>query len=244
MTGVDYDVVAESLKGRNGMVAGFAEKAEGPPVSARLQQLRDNRSELPPGDFKPEDGRSIYIRGYAVTSAQDQRPVLGTSALGPCLGVAIYNPETRVGALAHIDTNTDLNSLSRLISQVGGQDGRLQVSLAGGQLGEANSHRMVEAVLEQLNQRGNVSIRSADVMNPAGGLASIALDTRTGEVYGQHMSVDMDQGPRQDIMAHHARTAMQFGPLRPEYVHGQTFSPDGNPLTPPSAPATQQVTPR
>lgn len=178
------------------------------------------------GHFTPDEARGIYIRGYGITSSEDAKPILGTIGLGPCLGAVIYNPATKTGALAHIDTNTDVSSLKQLIESAGGKDEKLEVHLAGGWAGEENSQRMVGQVLDTLKGYDNVSIKTADIMNAPGAQKSLALNTRTGEIYNRFMGIQLDRGSdRQAVMNYHMQTVNQILPLRPEYVHGQSFSP-------------------
>jgi chemotaxis receptor (MCP) glutamine deamidase CheD len=227
-------ISAHPAYGAQVIAPAFEERAAGPEMSPRLAELRQSRPAPAQGEFNASEARAIYIRGYGVTSAQDSKPVLGTSGMGPCLGVAIYNPAQKTGAVAHFDTNTDLSSLDRLMESVGGKDQKLDIHLAGGQLGSEHSHRMVEQIIEKIGQRGNVTIKSADVMDPAGGLKAIALDTRTGETSNRFMGTQLDKGPYwQDTMMHHAGTAMQRLPLRPEYVDGQSYPPQATPALSP-----------
>ncbi len=177
------------------------------------------------GHFTPEDARGIYIRGYGVTSAQDHQPVLGTNGMGPCLAVAIYNPATKTGTLAHFDTNTKTSSIQTLIDAVRDhQDQKLEVHLAGGELGNVHSQRMVEEVVSRLNSASHVEIISADILNASGVLKSLSLDTRTGEIANTFMGRNLDVGDRQNIMSYHAIRASQEEALRPEYIHGTAFS--------------------
>jgi chemotaxis receptor (MCP) glutamine deamidase CheD len=173
------------------------------------------------GEFTKEDSRYVYIRGYATSSAEDARPILGTNGAGPCLIVALYNPTEKTAMLAHIDANTDIQSLHKIIERMGGKDQPLQAHLAGGR---PMTETMVGGVLDILKQHGNISIKSADIMNDDDSMKSLAIDSRTGEVYTRFMSMHMDKGPNHSaIMGYHASTASQVLPLRPDYVDGKSY---------------------
>lgn len=198
--------------------------AEGAPISESLSLVRGLGQENRHGEFSAQEARGIYIRGYGVTSADDKNPVLGTKGMGPCLAVAIYNPTTKTGTLAHFDTNTDTGSLTKMVDAVRGQGGVLEVHLAGGELGSLHSHRLVEEVVDRLKSESDMVIKSADIMNPTGSLKSLALDTRTGEISNSFMGSQLNPGDRQNIMGYHASRALSKEPLRPEYLNGVAFS--------------------
>lgn len=200
----------------------------------------NNQSVIGSYDFTPETARSVYIRGYGITSATDQKPVLGTSAMGPCLGVAIYNSEKKTAAIAHLDTRTDLSSFKKLLEQMSNGGQKLEISLAGGLKGDPNSEKMVAEAHSIIAQQSNAEIVHSEILNPAGTLKSLAIDSRNGKIYTQFFTGDMDKGNRSEMMALHAQTADQVTPLRPEYINGRDIS--SLPLTPP-APATSLQSP-
>jgi hypothetical protein len=212
--------VKEDLKLRTS----FLPSAEGIPLSPNVTAARAIGQTDRFSEFTPQEARGIYIRGYGVTSADDAKPVLGTKGMGPCVGVAIYNPKTKVGTLAHFDTNTETSSLKKMIDAVRGQYGVLEVHLAGGELGSPHSQRLVEEIISRLSEESNLVIKSADILNSAGGLKALALDTRTGQVSNSFMGNHLDNGDRQNIMAFHASRALSREPLRPEYLSGTSFS--------------------
>jgi hypothetical protein len=191
------------------------------------------------GEFTPEDSRYVYIRGYATTSAQDQKPILGSNGAGPCLIVALHNPADKTAMLAHIDANTDIQSLHKIIEKLGGDGKTLHAHLAGG---EAITEKMVTGVLDILKQHGNVTIKSADIMSEQRSLKALAIDSRTGEVFTSFMSINMDKGPNHSaIMGYHASTAAQVLPLRPDYVDGKSYVVQDQQVT--TSPALQSPKP-
>jgi hypothetical protein len=202
----------------------FNRLADGLAISPEASRARSLGQPEREGNFTPDEARGIYIRGYGVTSAEDKKPVLGTKGMGPCLAVAIYNPVTKAGTLAHFDTNTNTDSLNTMLQAVRSQGAVLQVHLAGRELGQPQSQKMVEDIIARLKSNADVTIKSADILNTSGGLKSLALDTRTGEVSNVFMGRQMDNGDRQNIMGFHASRAHTIENLRLEYSHGTSFS--------------------
>ena len=227
MSALEQDVVANGGVKVPPISSGFSEKASGVEVTALVRGMQPANVETQFTSFSPDSARAIYIRGYGVTSADDAKPVLGTSGAGPCVIVAVYNPATRSGSLAHFDTNTDVTSLDRLIEGVGGASSRgLQVTLTGGEFGSSHSHRLVGQIVDRLSQNQNITMRDAGLLNPSGALQALALDTRTGATYSRFFESDMDRGPRDALMIQHINEAFSVGPLRPEYVNGQVLPAD------------------
>lgn len=199
----------------------FTEISEGVKVSSAVRNVRGIGQASKVGDFTAQEAKGIYIRGYGITSASDANPVLGTKGMGPCVAVAIYNPKTKVGALAHFDTNTDVESMEKMLYSVRDDaDDPLEVHLAGGALGEPNSHRLVEEIVSRLNDEPNLKVKSADILNPSGALKSLALDTRTGGVSNEFMGSQLNNGDRSNIMSYHASHVYQREGIRPEYING------------------------
>lgn len=227
----------------------FEDSAAGVPISKSVQAARDVGRPQSAGSFSAEDARGIYIRGYGITNSTDQKPVIGTNGMVPCIAIAVYNPTTKVGGMSHFDTNTDPTSLAKLINDVGGDKDKIDVHIAGGMLGNPHSHRLAEDLMAVIEANPNASVKSADLMSPSGGMKSLAIDTRTGAVYNQFMGSQLDKGSiRQDVMTFHASTAAIELPLRAEYVNGKEFGlNDWKAALPvpsqPAAPATNAAAP-
>jgi len=47
----------------------------------------------------------VPMSGIDVTSADDEKPYVGTTSLASCAGIAIYDPEHKVGGVAHVFFN-------------------------------------------------------------------------------------------------------------------------------------------
>jgi|GEM_PF-4089469 len=193
-------------------------------MSSFLKEIVSLGQEKTYGDFTKDEARGIYIRGYGISHADDKKPILGTNQMWPCIAIALYNPSTKVGAVAHFDTKTDISSLKDLISLVGGETDKIEVHLAGGQIGNSHSLRLGEEIAKELGRNSNLVIKSANLFNPDGGMKSLALDTRTGQVSNDFMGSQLDKGKsRDEAMLFHASTVHSVLPLRPEYINGKEF---------------------
>ncbi|MBI5399752.1 hypothetical protein HZB07_03975 [Candidatus Saganbacteria bacterium] len=65
-------------------------------IAPQTDRIRP-KCQLPSGD----EMVSVYIAGYGITSANSSRPLLYTMGLGPCVGLTLYNRQTRIGAMVH-----------------------------------------------------------------------------------------------------------------------------------------------
>jgi chemotaxis receptor (MCP) glutamine deamidase CheD len=63
----------------------------------------DNGDQMNP----EKDSELLYVPMSfgLVTSAQNEKPKIGTSSLASCAGICIYDPETKVGGVAHVFFN-------------------------------------------------------------------------------------------------------------------------------------------
>jgi chemotaxis protein CheD len=129
----------------------------------------------------------------------DRKPTCLTAVLGSCVGVALYHPRWRIGALGHVVlpdagertappgrfANTAIPRMLQLLEQEGAGRLGLLAKIAGGacmfgtggpmQIGEAN----VQAVLRALQAAG-VPLAGKDVGGTNG--RRIALDCDTGQL--------------------------------------------------------------
>lgn len=203
----------------------LAKQTGGPVRESSLVAQAQLTAPLPAkaGEFPASEARNIYIRSIGVSGETDSHPVLATSGAGPCLIVALYNPQLRRGGIAHLDANTDPRSLSRMIDRLGGPDAPLEAHLAGGW---EKTRPMVESTLAYLTAHNSITLRSADLLNEGSGLKSLALDTRTGEVATSFGTDQTTKSPWHfNLMTEHIQTAAVRGPLRMEYDFGEVYRP-------------------
>jgi chemotaxis receptor (MCP) glutamine deamidase CheD len=104
---------------------------------------------------------------------------IGTEGLGPCLGLALWDPSSHQGAVAHFDPNLSVGALSRaLFAQLTPDTARLQATLIGGWSGM--SERALFYLRSELDSR-RVPIVRLDVLGDRVTRAFV-LDTRDGSV--------------------------------------------------------------
>ncbi len=187
-------------------------------------------------DFRPHEGREIGMNCAGVTCADSRLPILATYGLATCVGLAVFNPVTRTGGLAHLaQSPDDLVSLS--------EDGRQALSsmlqavrqdkkqpLEARMMGPMNTRsKIVSDVLVVLNEQPNLRILSVDYgMKPY--VADFGMDTRRwdeGLLKGGNSSGLFvgDCIGKPDMLARFAagnryRVDIKEIPPAPEYRHG------------------------
>jgi len=127
--------------------------------------------------------------------------VLVTVGLGSCVGVSLYDPSTKVGALAHVFlaksrgnadsellpgkyADTAIPALVDLAVKAGANRDRFEAKIAGGAHLFENTkpdmpsvgQRNVEAVIEQLHKH-RIPITGKDVLGKRGRKMSLFVDT-------------------------------------------------------------------
>ena len=147
--------------------------------------------------------RIVGVAEMAVS--RDSRDVLVTHALGSCLGIAVHDPEARVGGLLHVmlpssrscpekaaanpfmfvDTATPL--FFRRVYEEGGEKGRLKVRVAGGASSRGEGEDLFAigrrniVMLRKLFWKNGIIVASQDV----GGAAprTLSLEIETGRTW-------------------------------------------------------------
>lgn len=128
-------------------------------------------------NFTPHEAVTVVQHEYAIATFDSRQPVLGTFGAGPCVILALYDKENRRAMLAHIDSLTDLQSLSRTIQKFSSKN--TIAHLLGG---DSSSQFMCIELLEVLRKL-NIEIENADLINHFNPSASLAIDSRTGAIY-------------------------------------------------------------
>ncbi|MBT3450479.1 hypothetical protein HN652_00935 [archaeon] len=71
--------------------------------------------------MQDETIKSVYMDDFDVTSADDEKPYIGTTSLASCAGIAIYDPKNKIGGVAHVFFN-DKISMSHYMRDAQGRD--------------------------------------------------------------------------------------------------------------------------
>ena len=139
----------------------------------------------------------IYQRGYGITNASSRRPIIGTSALAPCIAVLAYRPDTRTAALTHVDAHQDFASLEEMLDLPDFRDvANVQLHFYGGQLGNPcrkTCYGLLNAVIAINQRRPNFIICAFDVM-ALPHTSDFSFDTRTGKKYAIYPGIDNLKG--------------------------------------------------
>lgn len=131
-------------------------------------------------DFAPAQTVTVLQHEYAISNAQSEQPILGTYGAGPCVILALYDKQDRVAILAHIDSMTDTQSISKLFSLISKNE--TVAHLAGGD----RSHESVSMCIEIVDvlEKNNIKIENADLARSEfNSASSLAIDARTGAIY-------------------------------------------------------------
>ncbi|AGH96425.1 hypothetical protein [Pseudobdellovibrio exovorus] len=123
------------------------------------------------GPNEPE----VFQREYIVTSSELHSAVQ-TYGVYTCVALVIYDPQTKQGLLAHLDSGVDLNSLRFLARDFDLK--RMKISILGGQPTDSfNLHQKIKNKIQELG--GHVQL---SLFNRAGSDMSLRLNLETGEV--------------------------------------------------------------
>lgn len=134
----------------------------------------------------------VFMQEFGVTRGDQESPILKTIGAGPCVAVTLYDKESRVGAMVHLNSATlEGNNLEGAflgmiasMRSAGYKDedrSSVEVRIVGG-----NEEILSEELLEGI-QKCLSSLRFSNIVetdpNLGGGDKRIALDTQTGELF-------------------------------------------------------------
>jgi hypothetical protein len=139
-----------------------------------------------PDDFLATAG----IGDLIISDALDQRPILATNGLADCIGVVGYEPNKKIGFIAHLLSDPEtiqavahlFEMISSYIQNSNGSLSRIEVTLCGGLKGK--SENLLTRIKEEI-KRKNIVLKSDThtLREHNDDLGSTAvLDTRTGEI--------------------------------------------------------------
>ncbi len=153
----------------------------------------------------PSEARRVSVGIGQLAISRDPKEVLVAYGLGSCIGISCFDPQSRVGGLAHVllpssdgkradereparfaDTGIDL--LIKRLAEAGASPRRLVVRIAGGAavLGPSNAEkfkigeRNAEAIRERLKHHG-ISLAATDVGGTKG--RTLEVHVATGKTF-------------------------------------------------------------
>lgn len=135
--------------------------------------------------FNPREGLEIGMNCAGITDARSPTPILGTYGLATCLGVAVFNPATKTGGLAHLAqqegaplhlAREGAGALQRLLVAVRTDLAQtLEVRMTAGPTND--QYPFSREVLAILNATPNLRILSSDTGTKRG-VKAFGIDTR------------------------------------------------------------------
>lgn len=161
----------------------------------RMKDIRPEiyrtREKIPP--TKTEDTVSVWVNGVSMTGGRARRGFarkryIETFFVQSCVAVSIWDPETKVGGIAHLPPWTDAKkAIDRIIERVQeshwdwpGVGWRPEARIVGGW--RYCSEKIILDILEALEDH-NIRVVEKDILHPEGTVKNIVLDTQTGELY-------------------------------------------------------------
>lgn len=224
----DYRVYSYSMEGYE--IEGLheaiqAQNIEDGLAKQKLYSLRSPLHSANPVDFNKKLSEGVLQGEYAITLSSSNKPILGTYGAGPCLIVAIYDVESKISFLAHIDGVTDLDSLKTIINRFNPETS--QVHLYGGDI---SSEEMCIEVVEIFKSL-NFEIYNSDIVRQSLDRASLAIDSRNGKIYSP---VQPDQLETRDEMHRLQLAEFIFGKrnLRKIYDGMEDISDNAHEISP------------
>jgi chemotaxis protein CheD len=149
----------------------------------------------------PAEARRISVGIGQLAISKDTADVLVAYGLGSCIGISCYDPQAKVGGLAHVllpssegkrpeereparFADTGLDTLLRQLTALGASPRRMLVKVAGGAavLGPANAEkfkigeRNAEAIRERLKHHG-ISPVAVDLGGTKGRTLEVHINT-------------------------------------------------------------------
>lgn len=167
-------------------IEGQWERIAGTVSDARMQagQIRPVRRKARPLHFLPKGNFFVDVgtAEYGVAAAKSSRPMLETLGLSQCVACCVWDPDRKVGGLAHFwwlrDPQYGMERFLAKFQQKGGRLGpRTQIHLIGGKTGE--SEWLVLRLRSLLQGRG--TIVEEDILGDI--QRHILFDARIGRIY-------------------------------------------------------------
>lgn len=134
--------------------------------------------------FSKDNAVEVPQHHVSYTSCNSNQPVLGSYGAGPCVIVALYNPENKNVALSHIDAGNITYTLRDMISQIDSkkESALLEAHITGGSPDRISIDNQVE-ILNELKLH-NITIKSSKLgYNDSNSVKDLAIDSCTGKIY-------------------------------------------------------------
>lgn len=143
------------------------------------------------GHFTAQEARDIMQHSAGFTDATSKRPIMASYGAGPCIIMAIHNPDQKSVALAHIDSLTTMDSVRNLFFVLCNGKSPLEVHLRGGE--KASPHLAIQ-LLEMIDSQPDTLLKSACLCAEDGNSKMLAIDSRSGEIFTDFDIANIDIG--------------------------------------------------
>lgn len=154
-----------------------------------INNIEERGTQRPKYSGNINDVVEVGMNQQGVTRASDNKPVLATLGLGPCVSLVGYEPNHRVGFLTHYTALTKVSDsfsgLLIVLYQLGLTDSaptKFDVRLIGGWEREDELIRELR-IKVMYGAFFNMKIVEEDTGYVGDGSRSVALDTRTGKLF-------------------------------------------------------------
>jgi len=154
-------------------------------------------------DLRHDNHVGVPQREIAFTTSEDKRNILTTIGLLPCIGIAMYNPDTKQASLVHLDVFTDTHlTINRMIRVLGNDAKKLQIYVAGGDNSSASQEQqlLVKDILEKNSAdiKGEMnSDKRSLLINAENGNVSFNVNGRTVNLGKKHNNTDINEAIRE-----------------------------------------------
>lgn len=129
---------------------------------------------------QPTEGNVQIIQGeYALTNAKDPNPVLSTFGIGSCTGLLLYDPENKIGGIAHVDF------WQKICETLGEMKEELDRQGAGNLVFGRSSN--IDPMIEEYQIMRNYGDKISEKIELP---TEFSFDTRTGEIGSYQPSED------------------------------------------------------
>src|SRR5262245_9702104 len=111
----------------------------------------------------PDNTRGGLQHEYSVVTSGAKQNQLATYGAGPCVIIALWNPDAKKAGLAHVDSDTSNESVRGFVKQVvsGAKDGtKIKVHLAGG---DSLSIDLQATLVKEIKSNPALELVSADL---------------------------------------------------------------------------------
>ncbi|MBT3464819.1 hypothetical protein HN451_07535 [archaeon] len=128
---------------------------------AKIESLKESEQQFffEPRRKSQDNPNAIYVgqRMYAITSSISEKTILQTSRAGPCIILILYDSNSKIGILAHIDSGTlileSMNNILNELFHLGADLQNLNAKLFGGWITDSNGdYRTSEDIINYLKE--------------------------------------------------------------------------------------------